>query len=186
MKKFLGCILSVFLLTGCKAESDEINIGMQLRSQMLQAEKCAFSVQVTADYSDFLHSFSMDCTADKEGNVHFTVTAPETIAGISGNLKAAGGQLVFEETALHFPLTAEDRFSPVSVPWILVRTIRSGYLTSACRENDCVRLTFDDTYEEDALHLDIWLNEHNLPDHADILHDGRRIMRVSVRNFSFL
>ena len=47
-------------------------------------------------------------------------------------------------------------------------------------------MSIDDRYEEDPLRLDIWLNSENLPETADILYDGRRILSVSVMNFELL
>ena len=97
-----------------------------------------------------------------------------------------GGRLTFDDTALHFELLADDQLSPVSAPWILIKTIRSGYMTSACMEDGMIRLSIDDSYDDEALHLDIWLNDANLPEKADILYDGRRILSVSVTNFQIL
>ena len=49
-----------------------------------------------------------------------------------------------------------------------------------------VRVTIHDSYEEDALMLDIWLDGNNLPARAEILWDGRRILTVEVENFEYL
>lgn len=160
--------------------------GMELRSKLLQARETSFEVKITADYGDKIHTFSMDCKSDAKGDLTFTVLEPETISGITGKLTGEGGKLTFEDTALHFELLAEEQLSPVSAPWILIKTLRSGYLTSACTEDGCIRLSIDDSFESDPLRLDIWLNPENLPDHADILHDGRRILSVSVTDFEIL
>ena len=85
-----------------------------------------------------------------------------------------------------FPLLAEGQVSPVSAPWLLMKTLRSGYLTSCGTEDGTLRLSIDDSYEDDALHLDIWLNEEELPKHGEILWQGRRILSVAVENFRFL
>lgn len=181
MKRFAVCLLLLFL-TGC-SESKELNEGMQLRSRLLQAETCSFSLGVHAESGQQLYSFSMDCRADSSGNIAFTVTQPATISGISGKLSASGGAVTFDDTALDFPLQAENQLSPVSAPWILMNTLRSGYITSACREDGSVRLSMDDSFEEDALRLDIWLDEARLPGHADVLENGRRILSLDVSNF---
>ena len=64
--------------------------------------------------------------------------------------------------------------------------MRSGYLTSAGMEGDLLRLTIDDSYEEDALTLDIWLNEQDIPIRAEILYDGRRILTLEIENFQIM
>ena len=175
----MGCIL---LFYGCAPKNRELEQGMALRRQVLAAKTCRFDAEVTADYGDKLYAFSMTCTGDSQGAMDFSVTAPETISGITGRISDAGGKLTFEETALQFPLMADDTLSPVSAPWIFLKTLRSGYLTSAGPDGEQLRLTIDDSYADDALQVDIWLKE-NVPVRAEILHDGRRILSMSIANF---
>ena len=68
-------------------------------------------------------------------------------------------------------------------PWIFLKTLRSGYLTSACREENRLHITVDDSYAEDALTLDIWLEDGKVPLRADILYAGKRILSLDVENF---
>ena len=128
----------------------------------------------------------MHCIADPAGVITFTVRKPDSISGISGKLTDKGGNITFDETALYFELMAEEQFSPISAPWIFLKALRSGYLTSACLENNMTRLSIDDSYEENALRLDIWLDFQNLPKHAEILHDSRRILSLDVVNFTIM
>ena len=107
---------------------------MKLRSRILQASACVFRMDITADYEDQLHTFSMDCRMDSQGSVTFTVLKPDTIAGITGMLSGDGGGLTFEDTVLHFPMLADGRLSPVSAPWILMKTLRGGNMIAACEE----------------------------------------------------
>lgn len=186
MKKRAVIVFLCLLLGGCSGRSSEIETGMELRSKLLQASECSFDAEITADYGDKIHTFAMHCRMDPKGDVRFRIAQPDTISGISGTLSGHGGELTFEDTALHFELLAEEQLSPISAPWILMRTLRSGYITSACEENGCVRLSIDDSYEEDPLRLDIWLNQQQVPEHAEILYDGRRILSVDVANFQIL
>ena len=186
--RMLVISLSVFLLllllfTGCSGASKEIERGMALRLKLLKASSCAFDTGITADYGDALYSFSMSCEADTQGNVAFVVIAPQTIAGITGEISGKGGELTFDDTALQFSLMADDQVTPVSAPWILMRTLRGGCLTSAGMEGELLRLSIDDSYDDDALNLDIWLDGEDVPVRAEILYDGRRILSLTVTNF---
>lgn len=178
MKRGFLLLLCLFVLTGCtgNAEMDE---ALALRAAILQAQSCVFQTVVTADYGDAVYSFSMDCTADSKGNVTFTVTAPETIAGITGTVTADGGNLSFDGTLLAIPMLTDDQITPVSAPWILLRTLRGGYITS-CADG---RITIDDSYAEDALTLDITLGEDDLPRVAEIYWKDRRILTLEVESF---
>lgn len=183
MKKL--AILAVCLLTlcGCAATPDELETGMALRSELLKAQQVTYDAEICADYGDKLHTFAMACQGDGEGNVSFTVTAPESIAGITGTVGVQGGRLTFDDTALQFDLLADGQISPVSAPWVVLKTLRSGCLTSACTEEGRVRLSMDDSYRDDALHLDIWLDEEHLPTQADILYGEKRIVSLAIKNF---
>ena len=158
---------------------------MGLRAQLL-GHSCSFDAEITADYGDKLHTFSVSCEGDSQGNLGFTIRAPESISGITGSVSKENGKLTFADTALAFPLLADGQVTPVSAPWLLLKTLQSGYLTSAGMEEDLLRLTINDSYEENALQLDIWLNDGNQPILADILYDGRRILALSVKNFQIL
>lgn len=185
MKRILAIFCLLMTLTGCAGSQDMMDRAMALRSRLL-AGSAEFHAKITADYTDRIYTFGMDCRLDTSGGLTFTVTEPEPIAGIKGNIAATGGKLTFGEDVLAFPLLAEGQVSPVSAPWLLMKTLRSGYLTSCGMEDGILRLSIDDSYEDDALHLDIWLNEEELPKHGEILWQGRRILSVTVENFRFV
>ncbi len=183
MKKAGILLILVCLLTGCGEKNTEMERGLALRTKILQAQSCSFDACITADYGDKLHSFSVSCQADAQGNLTFAVTEPETIAGISGTLSESGGKLTFDNTALQFDTMADDQISPVNAPWVFLKTLRSGCLTAAGMEEESLRLSIDDSYEENALRLDIWLDEDDMPKRAEILYAGRRILSIDVKNF---
>ena len=59
-------------------------------------------------------------------------------------------------------------------------------MTACGMDGEQVRVSVDDSYEEDALHLDIWLGEGDLPIHGEILYQNRRILSLEVKNFKLL
>ncbi len=183
--KIWSLLLALVLLTGCGNKDEELSRGMALRANMLPSA-VSFDAEITADYGDELHTFNVYCEGDSQGNLGFRVTAPETLADITGHIEAGEGKLTFRDTVLAFPLLAEDQLSPVSAPWIFYTTLRGGYLTAAGMEEELLRLTIDDSYAEDALTVDIWLNEKDLPIRAEILYDGRRILTLAIKNFQIV
>lgn len=182
MKKVLPLILTVLLLTGCSGTPKEMDRALALRTRLLQASSCTFDAEVTADYGDKLYTFSMNCTADPNGDLSFRVTAPESISRIAGQITRQGGALTFDKTALHFDLLADDQLSPVSAPWVLMKSLRGGYMTSAGMEDGLLRLSVNDSYEDDALNLDVWLDSGDIPQRADICYDGKRILSMKMEN----
>lgn len=186
LKRILCILLLLVILPGCSDGRAEMDRAMALRSRLLAASGIRFDAVVTADYGDKLTTFSLSCETDEEGNLRFTVLSPESIEGITGILSATGGKLTFEDTALAFPTMADGQLSPVSAPWILLNTLRSGYLTSCALEEGALRLSIDDSYADDALHLDIWLDPSDQPARGEILWQGRRLLSVTVTNFTIL
>lgn len=183
MKKLLGVLCVVLLFTGCGGKSQELEQAMGLRARLLASQGCSFDATITADYGDELHTFAMSCESDNRGNVSFSVTAPESIAGITGKVDGEGGKLTFDDKALHFDLMADNQITPVSGPWILMKTLLGGYITSCGMDGEYLRLAVDDSYEDDALHLDIWLNEDDKPVRGEIFFDSRRIVTLELQNF---
>lgn len=174
------------LLTGCTGKRDEMDRAMGLRAKLLASPGCSFEAAVTADYGNVLHSFCMSCRGDNQGNLSFEVTEPETLAGITGTVGMDGGRLTFDGTALAFDLMADDQISPVSGPWILLKTLLGGCLTDCGVEGQLLRLAIDDSYADDALRMDIWLNEENCPVRGEILFDNRRIVTMDISDFCIL
>lgn len=185
MKRLAALALMLLFLSGCTAGTDALDKAMALRADML-ARAVRFDAEITADYGDQSYSFSMNCQVSTAGELSFTVTAPQTIAGITGTVSATGGKLTFEDTALAFDLMADGLVSPISAPWVLVRTLRGGYLTACTVEDGQIRISIDDSYEEDALRLEIWLDSSELPQVAEIYWQGRRLLTVTVTNFTYV
>lgn len=185
MKRISSVVILLLFLLGCNSEEDHLQPGMALRERLME-QSCSFTVEIIADYVDRTYTFSMGCSSDKDGNVSFIVLAPESIGGIGGKLTGSSGFLTFDDTALAFPLLAEGEVSPVSAPWLLMNTLRSGYMVSAGHDNSGTRLTIHDSYAEDALQLDIWLDDDELPKYCEILWQGRRVLSLHIKEFAFV
>ena len=125
MKRIVGILMLLVLLTGCAGGNSKLDRAMALRAKML-SQGVSFDAEILAVLGDKSYTFVMNCRTDTQGNMTFTVARPETIAGISGSISASGGKLTFDDTVLAFPLMAEGQVTPVSAPWILVKTLRGG------------------------------------------------------------
>lgn len=185
MKRIAILLLLMALLCGCVADSGQMDRVMAFRGKIQQKE-VTFEAEITADYGDKIHKFSMECHGDQWGNLKFTVTEPESIAGISGTVSKGSGKLTFDDQVLAFDILADDLISPVSGPWVLMETLRSGYLTSCSSEGELLRVAIDDSYEENALHLEVWLSSDDIPLQCEIYWQGRRLLSMDVKNFTFL
>lgn len=186
MKKLAVPVLMILFLWSCTGKRNEMDTAMRLRATLLACQSCSFDATVTADYGDKLHTFAMACSSDNKGTVSFTVTEPETLSGIAGTVSAGEGKLTFDDTALVFPLLADGQVTPVCGPQILMKTLLGGYLTACGAEGEVLHLTINDSYEDDALQMEIWLDGEAHPVQAEILYDGRRIVTMEIKNFEIV
>lgn len=186
MRKMAAVFALLLVLAGCKGENVQMDRVLKLRSKMLNANGCSFDAVITADYGRQSYEFTLACIADNQGNIQFTVQAPDSISGITGRVSTEGGKLTFDDKALAFELLADGQLSPVSSPWVLVKTLRSGYITACGMDGDDLFASIDDSYADDALHMDIWFDAKDLPMRADILWSDRRYLSMEVKNFQFL
>lgn len=184
MKVAVAVILIVCLFCGCGAENDHMDLAMELRKKLLEAQSCSFTAVITADYGDALYTFHMACAANSAGSLQFTVTDPETIAGITGSISRDSAALTFDDKVLAFPMLADGELSPVSAPWIFLNTLRSGYLTGCSQEKDGLCIYIDDSFEDNPLHLMIYTDQDAVPVSAEIIWQERRILTLDIRDFT--
>ena len=186
MKRLGVLLIIVCLISGCNGENRELQRGIDLRQKLLSASGCSFAAQIQADYKDHVYTFAVDCSTDENGNLQFSVKEPSTLEGITGTLRASGGELTFDDTALAFPFLADGTLSPVSAPWLFLNTLKCGRIRCAGKDGDTLRITLDDSYEEDALQVDVWLDDSDIPIRSAVFYQGRRILSVLIHNFHIL
>ena len=186
MKTIICLLLCTILLCGCAGSYELTDRAMALRSKLQAAQGCTFDASVTADYGDQTYTFAMGCRVDAHGNLYFDVIEPGSISGITGFFDGTGGKLTFDDHMLAFPMLADGQVTPVSAPWLLYRTLTGGYFHTAVQEGGLLHLQIDDSYEDHALQLDIWLGEGDLPVRGEVLYQNRRILTLEVENFQIL
>lgn len=174
-------MLLVFFV-GCSGGDPDMEEALAFRSRCLAASSVTFQMEVAADYITQVEEFGMDCCLDRQGNLTFSVREPEEIGGIGGTV-SGDGKVQFDGTVLAFPLLAEGRLSPLSGPWVLMRAVRSGNLVAVGREEDKLHLTVDDSYADNALTVDLWLEDGKIEE-AEIAWEGRRCLTMTVDEFS--
>ncbi len=181
MKRLLSLLL--IFLVGCAGPDPAMEAALDLRTRCLSAEGVTFTADIRADYITQIEEFSLECQGTADGTLSFRVLEPEEIADIRGTVRGAEGTVEFDGTVLAFPLMAEGRLSPLSGPWVVLKAIRSGCILAAGREGELLHLTIDDSYDDNALTVDIWL-EDGRPEEAEIAWEGRRCFSMTFDDFS--
>ena len=186
MKRIIAIVISMILLVGCSGEKNEVSKAIDLRNKLLKSNGCKFDASVSADYGDKIYSFKMNCEADNKGTLNFIVNNPDTIAGISGSISEEGGKLTFDNEILAFEMLADGCVSPVTAPWLMLYSIRGGYIRGCGYDNDRLYIQIDDSYAENGIRLELWTDENGLPAFCELYWQQKKVVSIVVENFIFL
>ena len=181
MKRILPLLL-VFLV-GCSGPDPAMEEALALRSRCLASACVQFQVEIRADYITGYEEFTLDCQTASDGAVSFRVVSPEEIADISGTVRRNEGTVEFDGAVLAYPLMAQGRLSPLSGPWVVMKAIRSGCILAAGQEGELTRVTIDDSYDDNALTVDLWLKDGQVME-AEVAWEGLRCLTMTFDDFS--
>ena len=181
MKRILPLFL-VFLL-GCSGPDPAMEAALDLRSRCLASPAIRFRAEIRADYITGFEEFPLDCETSPDGAVSFRVGRPEEIADIFGTVRRDVGTVEFDGAVLAYPLMAQERLSPLSGPWVVMKAIRSGCIIAAGQEGELTRVTIDDSYADNALTVDVWLEDGQVIQ-AEVAWEGLRCLVMTFDDFS--
>ncbi|MBR3978069.1 MAG: hypothetical protein IKJ94_00405 [Oscillospiraceae bacterium] len=159
---------------------------LKFRNSLQQASSVSLDAVITADYESIIHTFKMNCLWDTGDQMKFTVLEPDSISGIAGTISQESGKILFDDKALFFETMADGQVSPISATWLMMRAMKSGYIKGAGSSEGGYLVQLDDSYNENALNLNLQLNEACEPMSAEIFYDGRRVVSISVENFKIM
>ena len=184
MKLSVAALLLISILCGCNSKDVQLQQALELRKALISAENCSFETTITADYGKTLYTFQMHCHMDSDNNLSFTVTDPETIAGISGMISKDTASLTFDDKLLAFPILADDQLTPVSAPWIFLNALKSGYIIGSSGEEDGHCIYLEDSFSENPIHIEVHTDLQWQPYHADFFWKQQRVLSIEIRNFN--
>lgn len=134
MRKLLLCVpmISLLLLTGCagggggnKAEEE----ALALRTTYLEAEGFSGKAELTADYGQRVCQYQVDVEAGEEETT-LTITAPDTVAGITARAINGDTFLDYEDLVLETGPLDPEGLSPMAAVPALLEEVKSGYITA--------------------------------------------------------
>lgn len=186
MKRIAAFLISICMLSGCSKNDTHLNKAMDFRKQLLAAQGCSFDADIYADFGEDVYTFQMSCTGDSTGKITFVVTDPESISGITGFIDETAASVTFHDNILAFPVLADGQLSPVSAPWLFLKTIRGGYLSACGSSGDRMLISMDDSFSENAFHMDIYADSEAVPVAVEIFWQQKRIISLEIKNFTLL
>lgn len=195
MRKLVLCVLMMtLLLTACggKAGGNEAEeLALAVRTEYLACTACSGTAVITADYGQRVYCYEMSFTADEEETV-LTLTAPETVAGLTARLSAKKDSVLeYDGAVLETGPLEEGGLTPVSALPAILETVREGYLDTCTLaelgEGQALRLTSRDPEKEAGTGVEtiLWFDpaSHDLL-RAEISSDGFCIIQCEFSNFA--
>ncbi|WP_251316306.1 hypothetical protein [Flintibacter muris] len=144
MRKCLVCVLMIILLTGCGAAegSEAEELALTIRGEYLAIDSCAVQAAITADYGQRVYQYEMAAAVNGDETV-LTLSAPETVAGLTARITGEDGLLEFDGVAVETGPLDGQGLTPVSALPALLEAARSGYITACALEEDGALLRVD-------------------------------------------
>lgn len=145
MRKRLLCVLmTALLLVGCgKAGGNEAEeLALAIRGEYLAMEDWTARASITADYGQRVYQYEM-AVAVVGGETALTLSAPETVAGLTARLTGEEGLLEFDGVSVDTGPLDSSGLTPVSAVPALLEAARSGYITACALEEDGAVLRVD-------------------------------------------
>ena len=145
MHRLWLCVLMIaLLLAGCgRLEVSEAEqLALEIRGEYLELERCSASLEITADYGQRVYQFGMEAQVQGE-DAALTLTAPETVAGLTARWAGEAGTLEYDGVAVETGSLDPEGLDPVSAFPVLLEAARSGYLTACALEEDGAVLRVD-------------------------------------------
>lgn len=126
-------MMTLILLTGCSGggqggvRSAE-ELALSIRGEHLAMTSCTASADITADYGQRVYEYSMRVSWEKGGETVLTITAPESIAGITARIKDGTSYLEYDGVSLETGALSGGGLSPIEVVPAALNYICSGYI----------------------------------------------------------
>lgn len=146
MRKLLCCVLMMpFLLTACgraAGGNEAEQLALAVRGEYLEMTACAATAEITADYGQRVYQYTMTVEAAEEETA-LTLTAPETVAGITARLKGKDSLLEYDGMVVETGPMDGEGLTPVSAVPVLLEEAKSGYIRACSLEEDGALLRVD-------------------------------------------
>lgn len=181
MKRQLICsalMMTCGLLAGCGQSQQEWF--ESIRQSIDEAQTIALTAAVTANFSDKVEEFTLDCVGE-DGDWTLCVTKPEIIAGVTAHISGEDSTLEYEDAILSTGDLTESGITPIQVVPMVVEALEDGYIDSLWTESDCLtaKLIYDDT-----ITVTVWFDEANAPKSAELAENGAVKANCTIENFT--
>ena len=195
-KRICALMMTLVLLTGCSgrgqyAEQSAEELALSIRTEYLAMSVCETTVDITADYGQRVYEYSMEVFWQKNGETRLTVTAPDSIAGITARIRDGNSFLEYDGASMETGVLSGTGLSPIEVVPAALNYILSGYIAECdfetVDERELLWFCCRDPESEPGVGTEaaFWFDpqSHALTQ-AEILSDGYCVIRCMFQEFT--
>ena len=105
------------MLCACNGQenTDPAQQALAFRQNVMQ-NICSFEAEISADFGDTMCLFTLSCIHTPGNGTQMTITAPETLAGLTARASGEGAKLVFDGVEAAFGTLEGLGLSPMTAP----------------------------------------------------------------------
>lgn len=194
MRRTLSCVLMMtLLLTACggeRADSPEA-LAADIRGEYLSMQSWTARADITASYGETVFLFSLAASGEREGETVLTLTAPETIAGITARIRKGETLLEYDGAGLSLGALDDSGLTPVSALPAILSALAEGYMARCLWDGEApgrlllVQCRDPRAAEGEGTGFDLWLEpeSHKLR-RAEVSRGGVTVMTVDFTDFT--
>ena len=194
MRKLLLCVPMISLLLaacGGAQGSEAEQLALLVRGEYLAMTSCSMEASITADYGQRVYQYEL--TARGEGEeMALTLTAPETVAGITARVDGETGLLEYDGVSVETGPLDEEGLTPMSALPALLEAARSGYILSCSleerEEGELLRIDCGQSEGQPGTgtEVSLWFDPATYAlVRGEIAVDGFRVILCQCSNFTF-
>jgi outer membrane lipoprotein-sorting protein len=185
MRRFLIPALMIsLLLGGCGgAAAAERKIEEQ-RDALAAADQFRFTAALTESRGDEVFCCTLECSS-APGETAVTVTAPETVAGVTARIADGETAVAYDGVRLSVGTAGETGLHPISAMARLCGALRAGHVVRAWTERDGdAALLAAELFLDGDVGLTVWFRADTLaPCAAEFSEDGTLVLRCEITDF---
>ena len=161
-RTILPALMIVMLLAGCAGGRDAEAV-RRFQETLNAAEEIGFSVKITALGTEEAIAFTAD-VRDRQGETAVTVTAPDTIAGITYRSASGETRLEYDGLILALGPWEAETIPPAEGPALFLSSLREGELLRFGRDGEN-RFA---VWKLEGTEVTVWLSPEDAPFRAEL------------------
>ena len=175
----LFALMMTLLFSGCAGQRQDENEWRSWQEGLARAEEIACTGEITARIGEEQVTFTAEIRR-AAGETALTVTAPETIRGVTARTRDGAGALEYDGLILELSALREDALPPCAAGDLLLRGLTGGQLLWTSRSGETRSAAFAG---RDGETVTLWRDGTGAPVYAEIARGGSPELSLRLSNW---